>query len=81
MMSNKRVLKELKELKEVAPDEVVSIELVDDCLTNWNVTFMGPKDSPYEGGQFVFNINFGDKYPFEAPKFQFKTKIFHPSVQ
>jgi ubiquitin-conjugating enzyme E2 D/E len=54
---------------------------VGDNLTNWNATIIGPQDTPYEGGNFVVNIDFSDNYPFKAPKVHFKTKIFHPNIK
>ena len=79
-MITKGLTKDFENLKTELPEVVSSIELVDDCLKNWNVTIIGPKDSPYEGGFFVVNIDFSDCYPFKYPKLQFKTKIFHLNI-
>ncbi|KAF2842462.1 UBC-like protein [Patellaria atrata CBS 101060] len=37
------------------------------------VLIIGPKDTPYEGGLFEFDLFCDDKYPFEPPKMNFKT--------
>ena len=40
----------------------------------------GPISSPYQKGFFLFKIIYGLRYPFDAPKFYFISKIFHPNV-
>ena len=57
----------------------VSIELVNNDLFNWNLTFDGPVNTPHEGGKYVVNFE-SDNYPFKYPKIKFITKIYHPSV-
>ena len=81
-MSSKRLTKELHDAR-LSPQSfgIVSIVLVEDILTNWDVTILGPQDTPYEGGKFLVNIDFIDNYPFKSPKIRFKTKIYHPSVE
>lgn len=81
MKSSGRLNKELMDLNNNNPIEGVSISLVGDSLTNWNANVVGPHDTPYEGGNFVVNIDFSDNYPFKAPKVLFKTKIFHPNIK
>ena len=41
---------------------------------------IGPKNTPYAGGKFTININFGQNYMFSPIKILFVTKIFHPNV-
>ena len=36
--------------------------------------------APYEGGVYKIKLNFVDKYPFEPPKCQFVTKMYHPNI-
>ena len=80
MMSRKRLDREIHENRMSMPPGVMSILLVEDKIENWDVTIIGPQDTPYEGGKFIVNIDFSYNYPFAAPRTQFKTKIYHPSV-
>lgn len=54
--------------------------ICDNDLYNWQVTIMGPIDSPYCGGIFFINIKYPREYPFRAPQFVMTTRIFHPNV-
>merc|ERR1711934_949718 len=49
-------------------------------LTRLQGTINGPKDTVYEGGVFVVDIEIKGVYPFEPPKMRFMTKIYHPNV-
>lgn len=42
--------------------------------------FIGPDNTPYAGGKFVVDIKIPPNYPFEPPKMQFDTKIWHPNI-
>ena len=62
-------------------DYVPTIIMVNDDVFQWECSIIGPKDSPYAGGLFILKLEFPAQYPFKPPKLQFKTKIYHPSVQ
>jgi ubiquitin-conjugating enzyme (huntingtin interacting protein 2) len=36
--------------------------------------------TPYEGGLFQIDIRLPAAYPFEPPKMQFMTKVWHPNI-
>ena len=76
----KRLSKEMNDLNS-SPIEGVTMDIVQDQITNWNVHIQGPAGTPYEGGKFTANIDFSDNYPFKCPKVQFVTKIYHPNVK
>lgn len=40
----------------------------------------GPKDTVYEGGTFIVDIEIPGDYPFKPPKMKFLTKLWHPNV-
>ena len=65
--SNKRLSKELESLNAAGMDNI-SIDLVGESMTSWNVHIAGPKDTPYAGGKFTVNIDYSDNYPFKCPK-------------
>ena len=53
---------------------------LDKDIYNWSGVIIGPADSPYEGGVFVFEINVPHSYPFGAPSIKFITPILHPNI-
>ena len=81
--AQKRLSKEMNDIKANQDEELIGVEvnLVNDNMSNWNVTVPGPKGSPYEGGKFVINLDFTDNYPFKCPKIKFVTKIYHPNIK
>ncbi|XP_014485113.1 PREDICTED: ubiquitin-conjugating enzyme E2-22 kDa isoform X2 [Dinoponera quadriceps] len=58
----------------------IKVELVNDSLTELKGEIAGPPDTPYEGGNFVLEINVPETYPFNPPKVRFITKIWHPNI-
>ncbi|CAB4018465.1 ubiquitin-conjugating enzyme E2 T, partial [Paramuricea clavata] len=41
---------------------------------------IGSDDTPYCGGIFKLDINIPERYPFQPPKVQFLTPIYHPNI-
>lgn len=80
MACKKRILQEIKELQNNDSDNITAGPVSEDNIFCWSATLIGPKDSPYEGGIFLLNINFPQDYPFKPPKINFQTKIFHPNI-
>lgn len=80
MACKKRILQEIKELQNNDSDNVTAGPVSEDNIFCWSATLIGPKDSPYDGGIFLLNINFPQDYPFKPPKINFQTKIFHPNI-
>jgi len=76
----RRIGKELAEISK-DPPEGMKVALVNDAdINNWEITFNGPEDSPYAGGQFKLLLALPTEYPFKPPSLSFKTKVYHPNV-
>ena len=73
-----------KELAEVGKDDktsgVKAVPVQPDNPRVLKGTIKGPEGTPYEGGIFQININIPKQYPFEPPKMNFHTKIWHPNI-
>lgn len=76
----KRLAQELRSF-EKEPLEGVRVELGDDGnMYRWMVSIFGAPDTIYTGGFFKAHLVFPDSYPFNPPKFQFATDMWHPNV-
>ena len=80
MACKKRILQEIKELQNNDSDNVTAGPVSEDNIFCWSATLIGPKDSPYDGGIFLLNINFPQDYPFKPPKITFVTRIYHCNI-
>lgn len=71
-----------KDMKSLHLDasEGISAMPLDQQLSHWQATILGPPGSPYEGGKFFLYIIIPANYPMSAPKVRFLTKIIHPNV-
>jgi ubiquitin-conjugating enzyme (huntingtin interacting protein 2) len=79
-MDLKRVRKEATELQADSDSAGVTATPIGDDMTHWKGTIHGPKDTPYDGGTFVIDIQLPSTYPFEPPKMKFDTRVWHPNV-
>ena len=62
------------ELKNIGIDKIDS----ENSIIDFHID--GTEESYYEGGRFFLSLKVTERYPFEAPKVIFKTKIFHPNI-
>ena len=74
-----RLKKELEQL-EVSPPPGASCWIVQDTIDSLEGIILGPTGSPFQGGSFKFKINIPDRYPFEPPKVEFVTPVYHPNI-
>ncbi|KAA6359277.1 MAG: putative ubiquitin-conjugating enzyme E2 D/E, partial [Streblomastix strix] len=49
-------------------------------LKDWQITFDGPKGTPYEGGKFHLVAKPPTDFPFKPPHFSFTHKVYHCNV-
>ena len=52
----------------------------EDDLMLWNAAILGPSDTPFEKGTFELTLKFSERYPYEPPKINFVSPIFHPNI-
>ncbi|KAL6751694.1 ubiquitin conjugating enzyme [Haematococcus lacustris] len=71
-----------KELKEIEKDKAsgVRVALKSGSLQKLTGWVPGPKDTPYEGGEYEVDIDLDDQYPFVPPRMRFVTKVWHPNI-
>eukprot|EP01025_Chloroclados_australasicus_P000620 TRINITY_DN10262_c2_g1_i1.p1 TRINITY_DN10262_c2_g1~~TRINITY_DN10262_c2_g1_i1.p1 ORF type:complete len:200 (-),score=9.27 TRINITY_DN10262_c2_g1_i1:147-746(-) len=72
-----------KELREIFKDKGsgVAVDVIsEDNFHRLQGRITGPKDSCYEGGTFLVDIELSSQYPYVPPKMKFITKVWHPNV-
>lgn len=75
-----RVQKELQECSKDFEASGIKVSPKADNLARLIGTIPGPVGTPYEGGTFQIDITLPDAYPFQPPKMQFATKVWHPNI-
>ena len=83
-MASNRSRRIAKEIADIQNDQhskiVVEPAGNGDDLTHLRGQFLGPPDTPYEGGTYLVDIKIPSEYPFRPPVMKFDTKIWHPNV-
>jgi ubiquitin-protein ligase len=67
---SKRIMKDYSELSK---NSEFVLHYDEGNIRICDILFFGPKDTPYENGIFILQVEFGDSYPQEPPKVIFKT--------
>lgn len=82
MAASNRMRRIQKELADIQKDTVCGVTITaPDAgdLTHLRGSFLGPADTPYEGGRYEIAIELPQDYPFRPPKMKFITRIWHPN--
>jgi len=75
----KRLLKEIEEINENSSNYNIYAHVDDpETLKGLKVLLIGPENSPYHGGFFLFSITIPDRYPFVPPIVNFLTPSRFP---
>lgn len=77
---NRRIAKEIQDIHNDVHSKITVVGVHGDDLRQLRGTFLGPPDTPYEGGTFNVSIRIPDDYPFKAPVMKFETRLWHPNV-
>ena len=89
-MLNKQKLETMKYLKnefqQLQNDPILSLGATvglpnPSNIFHWNITLLGPVDTPYAGGMFFLTADFPDDYPEKKPEIKFTNKIYHLNVR
>ena len=62
------------------PQREIEVSLVGNNWQTWRALIRGPKDTPYEDGEFILSINFPPTYPTTLPDIKFVTPVYHPNI-
>ncbi|KAF2404682.1 ubiquitin-conjugating enzyme E2-24 kDa [Trichodelitschia bisporula] len=77
---NRRITKEIQDIKNDPHSQITVEPVADDDMSHLRGQFMGPPDTPYEGGKYFVDIVIPVEYPFRPPHMKFETKLWHPNV-
>lgn len=79
----KRIIIDIKDIQK-SPIENICYVPDEDNILNGYALIIGPVNTPYEYGNFLFEFHFSDKYPYEPPKVVYKsnngTTRFNPNL-
>ena len=73
-----------KELTDLQKDPIITLGVTVGAIKNdvfhWQITMLGPQDTPYANGLFYLTADFPDDYPKHGPEVKFKNKMYHLNV-
>jgi len=71
----KRIHSDMKDLnRHPLEDEGIFHSYDETNMQNCRIMVIGPEDTPYEGGFYLFHFTFPGNYPFEPPKVKYCTQ-------
>ncbi|MHB1953342.1 MAG: ubiquitin-conjugating enzyme E2 [Sulfobacillus sp.] len=73
-MNNRRILKDIRELvKSPLEDDGIYFVHDESSIRHGHALLIGPSDTPYDSGFYLFSFEFPDSYPFQPPVFSMVT--------
>ncbi|XP_071454701.1 ubiquitin-conjugating enzyme E2 T-like [Hetaerina americana] len=77
-----RMIRMKKELDMISknPQPGISFSLRENSADIFDASILGLEGTPYESGVFKLEVQLSDKYPFEPPRVEFLTPVYHPNV-
>jgi len=76
----KRLQNEIIDMRKTPSENCSAGPITEDNLLEWQATIIGPKDTAFEGGIFKLRLTFSTSYPFQPPRVNFETKMYHPNI-
>lgn len=70
--SLKRIIIDIKDLQKSPIDNIHYLPNEENIMKGYALIF-GPPGTPYEYGNYLFEFNFSEKYPYDPPKVVYKT--------
>ena len=68
----KRIILDIKDLTKSPIENIYYVPDEDNILIGYAL-IIGPSNTPYEHGNFLFEFNFSEKYPYKPPKVIYKS--------
>jgi ubiquitin-protein ligase len=73
----KKILREINEINQDSKTSGIYAHVEGENVQSLKVMIIGPDDSPYKGGFFLFKVNFPADFPFSPPAVSFITPKRH----
>lgn len=80
MSRTRRILKELQDVQQDVESGITVTPVSEGDISHLKGIFKGPPETPYQGGEFVVDIQIPQEYPFKPPRMQFDTRLYHPNI-
>ena len=84
-ISNKRILRDIMDIKKNPLDnDGIFIHVEEDNIKKIKACIIGPENTPYQNGFYLFDITFPKEYPFKPPIVKYQTRYkdirFNPNL-
>ena len=77
----RKILKEVQEINENSEHLGIYASMDPEEVDSLKVMIIGPEDSPYYGGFFLFRVKFPEQFPFVPPSVTFITPSRYPGCR